>query len=103
MLKRLMAVLIPFLFLSCESPFVDMSAVSCTLDKETYKKGEDIFLRCRGSFEPKDEQYEGYVRLTFWVFKLIDGEIDSENYISYQIIDCGKLEYDKNMYSDNYH
>lgn len=103
MLKILISALIPFLFISCHDPYLDMSGVSCSLDKETYKKGEDIVLTCKGRFFPEDEQDEGSIHLSFRVFKVLDGKIDYENHIPYKIIDCGKMEYNKREYRDYHH
>ena len=102
MLKILISALIPF-FISCHDPYLDMSGVSCSLDKETYKKGEDIVLTCKGRFFPEDEQDEGSIHLSFRVFKVLDGKIDYENHIPYKIIDCGKMEYNKREYRDYHH
>ena len=103
MLKILISALIPFLFISCHDPYLDMSGVSCGLDKETYKKGEEIVLTCKGRFFPEDEQDEGSIHLSFRVFKVLDGKIDYENHIPYKIIDCGKMEYNKQWYRDYHH
>jgi len=70
-----------------------MSGVSGGLDKETYKKGEDIVLTCKGSFRPEDEQDEGSILLSFCIYKVIDGKKDYENFVAYKIIDYGKMEY----------
>ena len=103
MLKILITALIPLLFISCHDPYLDMSGVSGGLDKETYKKGEDIVLTCKGRFFPEDEQDEGSIHLSFRVFKVLDGKIDYENHIPYKIIDCGKMEYNKREYRDYHH
>ena len=103
MLKILISALIPFLFISCHDPYLDMSGVSCSLDKETYKKGEDIVLTCKGSFRPEDEQDEGSILLSFCIYKVIDGKKDYENLVAYKIIDYGKMEYKKQWYRDYHH
>ena len=103
MLKILISALIPFLFISCQSPYLDMSGVSGGLNKETYKKGEDIVLTCKGSFRPEDEQDEGSILLSFCIYKVIDGKKDYENLVAYKIIDYGKMEYKKQWYRDYRH
>lgn len=78
MFKRfVLCLLVPFLFSSCEDPYLDMN-VYCELDKltATYEKDEPITVSYYGSFG--DSSDIGSLRILFYVYKITEGK--SEKY-----------------------
>lgn len=86
MFKRfVLCLLVPFLFSSCgESVYLDMSGVHCELDKITasYQKDENITLSYYGSFG--DSSDTGSVGMYFCVYKIIEGERESLQKITFE-------------------
>ena len=67
--------LVSFLFLSCESVYLDMNDIHCTIDKKTYEKDENVTLTCYESFDDRNDV--GSLRLDFVVYRLSNNENDN--------------------------
>jgi len=86
--KNLLIMLIPFLFLSCESVYFDMNGVNCSINKNIFEKDENIVLNFDGHFDRNDI---GYCRISFFVHEIINGEKDKEYFSEFTIIDSYNL------------
>ena len=87
-IKSLFFFVIPFLFIGCGDPLVDVEITSCKLNKETYKLDEDIVFTCRGCFN-ESHPVTGYSTLCIGFSKKIYGDDDKD--LNFEIIDSGNL------------
>ncbi len=72
-IKYLFLLVMPFLFIGCPSPFLEMN-VDCTIDKNSYKENEPIVLTCSGSFADEDDM--GSFSVDIDAYKIVNGKTD---------------------------
>lgn len=93
----LLFLIIPFLFMSCGDPWVDVEVSSCKFNKEIYKLDEDIVFTCSGYFD-ETHPVTGYSALGITFYKKIDGDGDKD--LNFEIIDSGNLDFKISYYND---
>ena len=93
--------LLCFVLLSCGNAFLDVTNISCSIDKDSYKINEGIEISFYGDF--LEDVGSGDLIIDLEIYKIENEEVDYMTDVSVDILDSGSLSNEARIISEKFY
>ena len=100
-IKKIIFLILSFIFCSCGNAFLDVTNISCSIDKDSYKINEGIEISFYGDF--LEDVGSGDLIIDLEIYKIENEEVDYMTDVSVDILDSGSLSNEARIISEKFY